>query len=165
MWEPRRLTTLWASMACYSDRFTVTSFTSQETHYVSITKRNRLMLFREIIAVYCGNDMRQANKGNTSDFVLRFFRTFIFIIIIIFWFLGVGWDHLVRRPLTGLLYQPRMIDDECGAVGGMRIGKENRSILRKPAPVPLCPPQIPHNPTWARSRRLITWAMARSSHV
>jgi hypothetical protein len=25
-----------------------------------------------------------------------------------FWFLGVGWDwlHLVRWPLTGLLYQP-----------------------------------------------------------
>jgi hypothetical protein len=32
----------------------------------------------------------------------------------------VGWDwvHLVRRPLISLLYQPRTIDDECGAVGG-----------------------------------------------
>jgi hypothetical protein len=32
--------------------------------------------------------------------------------------LGVRWDwvHLVRQPLTGLLYQPRMIHDECGAV-------------------------------------------------
>jgi hypothetical protein len=29
--------------------------TSQETHYVSTTKTNRLMLFREIIAVYCEN--------------------------------------------------------------------------------------------------------------
>jgi hypothetical protein len=29
--------------------------TSQETHYVSATKPNRLMLFREIIAVYCEN--------------------------------------------------------------------------------------------------------------
>jgi hypothetical protein len=31
----------------------------------------------------------------------------------------VGWDwvHLVRRPLTGLLYQPRTIDEECWAVG------------------------------------------------
>jgi hypothetical protein len=28
---------------------------SQETHCVSITKPNRLMLFREIIAVYCEN--------------------------------------------------------------------------------------------------------------
>jgi hypothetical protein len=87
------------------------------------------------------------------------------------WFLlGVGWDwiHLVRRPLTGLLYQPRMIDDERGAVGGLRIGRGNRSARRKPTPVPLCPPQIPHDLFWARSqasavgsRRLTFWAMIR----
>jgi hypothetical protein len=29
--------------------------TSQETHYVSATKPNRLMLFRETVAVYCEN--------------------------------------------------------------------------------------------------------------
>jgi hypothetical protein len=76
--------------------------------------------------------------------------------------------HLVRRPLTGLLYQPRMIGDECRAVGGMSIGRGNRSTRRKPASVPLCPPQIPHDLTWARtgavevgSRRLTAWAMAR----
>jgi hypothetical protein len=54
--------------------------------------------------------------------------------------LGVGWDsvHLVRRSPTGLLYQPRMIDDyECGAVGGMKIGRGNRSTRRKPATAPL----------------------------
>jgi hypothetical protein len=39
-----------------------------------------------------------------------------------------------------------------GAVGGMRIGRVNRSTRRKPAPVPLCPPQIPHYPTWVRTR-------------
>jgi hypothetical protein len=35
--------------------------------------------------------------------------------------------HLVRRPLFGLLYKPRMMDndDECGAVGGMS-GRGNR---------------------------------------
>jgi hypothetical protein len=81
------------------------------------------------------------------------------------------WDsvYLVRRPLIGLLYLPRMIDDdECGAVGGMRIGRGNRSTRRKPATVPLCPPQIPHDLTWSRtqaaavgSRRLTAWAMAR----
>jgi hypothetical protein len=60
-----------------------------------------------------------------------------------------------------------MIDDECGAVGGMRIGRGNQSTRRKPAPVPLCPPQIPHDLIWARartaavgSRRLAVWAMA-----
>jgi hypothetical protein len=39
---------------------------------------------------------------------------------------------------VGLLYQPRMIDDDgYGAVGGMRIGRGNRSTRRKPTPVPL----------------------------
>jgi hypothetical protein len=33
------------------------------------------------------------------------------------------WAHLVRRPLIGLLYQPRMIVDKCGAVDRMRIGR------------------------------------------
>jgi hypothetical protein len=36
-------------------------------------------------------------------------------------------------------------DDECEAVDGMRIGRGNRNTLRKPASVPLCPPQIPHD--------------------
>jgi hypothetical protein len=61
-----------------------------------------------------------------------------------------------------------MIDvDDYGAVGGMRIGRGNRSTRRKPAPVPLCPP---HDLTWDRTRaaavgsqRLTTWAMARTS--
>jgi hypothetical protein len=59
--------------------------------------------------------------------------------------------------------------DECGAVGGMRIGRGNRSTRRKPAPVPLCPPQIPHvlnrARTWAAamgSWRLTAWAMKRA---
>jgi hypothetical protein len=53
---------------------------------------------------------------------------------------------------VGLLYQPRMIDNDYGAVGGMGIGKGSRSTRRKPAPVPLCPPQIPHDLTWDRTR-------------
>jgi hypothetical protein len=50
----------------------------------------------------------------------------------------------------------------------MRIDKWNRSIRREHVPVPLCPPQIPHDLTWARtraaavgSRRLTAWAMVR----
>jgi hypothetical protein len=53
-----------------------------------------------------------------------------------------------------------MIDDACGAVGGMRIGRGKRSTRRKPAPVPLCLPQIPHDLTRAAavgSRRLTAW--------
>jgi hypothetical protein len=44
----------------------------------------------------------------------------------------------------------------------------NRSTQRKPAPVLLCPQQIPHDLTWDRTRaaavgdrRLTTWAMAQ----
>jgi hypothetical protein len=31
------------------------------------------------------------------------------------------------------------------------LGKGNRNIRRKPAPVPFCPPQIPHDLTRART--------------
>jgi hypothetical protein len=59
---------------------------------------------------------------------------------------GVRLSLLVLRPLTGLLYQPHMIGDgDCGEIGGMKIGKGNRRTRRKPAPTPLCPPQIPHD--------------------
>jgi hypothetical protein len=58
-------------------------------------------------------------------------------------------------------------DDECGEVGGMKTGRGNRST-RKTFPMPFCPPQIPHDLTWARtlaaavgSRRLTAWVMAR----
>jgi hypothetical protein len=43
-------------------------------------------------------------------------------------------------------------DDEYAAVGGIRIGRGNRSTRRKPALVPLCPPQMSHDLTWARTR-------------
>jgi hypothetical protein len=39
-----------------------------------------------------------------------------------------------------------------GAIGGMKIGKGNRSTQRKPAPAPLCPPQIPLDQTRDRTR-------------
>jgi hypothetical protein len=67
----------------------------------------------------------------------------------------VGWgetEHLVRWPLIDHLYQSRMIEGECGAVDEMRIGRGNRSTRRKPAPVPLRPPQILHDLAWARIR-------------
>jgi hypothetical protein len=39
---------------------------------------------------------------------------------------------------------PALGDYDDGEIGGMMIGKGNRSTRRKPAPVPLCPPQTPH---------------------
>jgi hypothetical protein len=40
---------------------------------------------------------------------------------------GVRLSQLGTAATTVLLYQPRMIDDECGAVGGMRICRGNLS--------------------------------------
>jgi hypothetical protein len=79
-------------------------------------------------------------------------------------FCGAGWDwvHLVHWPLTGLSYQPQMVDGY-GAFGGMRIGRGNWRSWRKPTPVPPCPPQIPHDLTWATvmgSWQLSAWAVA-----
>jgi hypothetical protein len=47
---------------------------SQETHYVSVTKTNRLMLFRETVAVYCENHTKQANtlcRQNAEIFYVK----------------------------------------------------------------------------------------------
>jgi hypothetical protein len=45
-------------------------------------------------------------------------------------------------------------DYDEGEIGGMLIGRGNRSTLRKPAPVPLRPPQIPHAAPDANPGRL-----------
>jgi hypothetical protein len=61
-----------------------------------------------------------------------------------------------------------MGDYDAGEFGGMKIGRGNRSTRRKPAPAPLCPPQISLDQTQARTRaaavgsqRLTAWTMAR----
>jgi hypothetical protein len=78
-------------------------------------------------------------------------------------------EPTISEATTGHLYQHRMTMDydECGAVGGM-LSRGNRSTRRKPAPLPLYPPQIPHDLTRARtraaaveSRWLTIWATAR----
>jgi hypothetical protein len=79
----------------------------------------------------------------------------IYVWVFFFIISGVG---LIVSPLgtaatSGLLYKPQMIDEnDCGAVGGMKIGRGNRSTRRKPTPAPLYPPQIPHDQTRARTR-------------
>jgi hypothetical protein len=51
-----------------------------------------------------------------------------------FFFKLVGWT-LGTAATTGLLYQPRMIGDGgCGEVGGMNIGRGNRSTREKTCP-------------------------------
>jgi hypothetical protein len=44
-----------------------------------------------------------------------------------------------KRPIV-----PSPGDYDNGEIGGMMIGKGNQSTRRKPAPVPLYPPQTPH---------------------
>jgi hypothetical protein len=65
-----------------------------------------------------------------------------------------------------------MTDDEYGPVGGMRIGRGAEVLGEKLALVPLCPPQIPHDLTWAPtraaavgSRQLPARATARPQNV
>jgi hypothetical protein len=53
--------------------------------------------------------------------------------------LGTSTTNWVTVPAPG--------DYEDGEFGGMMVGKENRSTPRKPASVPICPPQIPHDTT------------------
>jgi hypothetical protein len=64
-----------------------------------------------------------------------------------------GTEFTITVATTGLLYQPWMTvdDDECGAIGEMP-DRENWSTRIKPASVPLCPPQIPHDLNGARTR-------------
>jgi hypothetical protein len=51
----------------------------------------------------------------------------------------------LSRLSVSIIYSVR--DKEYEAVGGMRIGRGNRSTRRKPTPVPLCSQQIPHDLT------------------
>jgi hypothetical protein len=51
-----------------------------------------------------------------------------------------NWVHSALRP--PIVPAPDDYDD--GEIGGMMIGRGDRSTRRKPAPVPLCPSQTPH---------------------
>jgi hypothetical protein len=51
-----------------------------------------------------------------------------------------------NRPIV-----PAPGDYDDGEIGAMMIGRGNRSTQRKPAPIPLCPPQTPHV-AWTRTR-------------
>jgi hypothetical protein len=85
---------------------------------------------------------------NNNFFLLKiqhlYYQYFNAHVLNFFLISGVGlW---VLRPFTGLLYQPRIMGDgDCEEIGGMKIGRGNRSTRINSAPAPLCPPQIPHD--------------------
>jgi hypothetical protein len=64
----------------------------------------------------------------------------------LFYYWWGGTKSLGTAATSGLLYKPQMTEEgDCGAIGGMKIGRGNRSTRRKLAPAPLCPPQIPYD--------------------
>jgi hypothetical protein len=76
------------------------------------------------------------------------------VLLVIIILNGVRLSPVGAAATTGLFYQPQMIDDgDCEATGGT-----NRSTRRKPTPASLCPPQILHDVTRAR-----TWPAAVGS--
>jgi hypothetical protein len=84
-------------------------------------------------------DEFQTSKHEPILSKAAFEKCIIFIII-----LWGGTKSLGTAATFCLLYKPQMIDEgDCGAIGGMKIGRGNRSTQRKPAPAPLCPPQDP----------------------
>jgi hypothetical protein len=90
-----------------------------------------------------GSFQQQIKSTLQSDYShVWYINTTVFLLL-------VGWDQVPCTAATsGLLYQPQMIGEgDCGAIGGMKIGRRNRSTRRKPVPAPLCPPQIPLDQT------------------
>jgi hypothetical protein len=72
---------------------------------------------------------------------------------VVFFLVSLGGVRLSPLGTSATVGLSRMIDDvDYGAVGGMRIGRGSRNTRRKPAAVPLRPPQIPHNLTWDQTR-------------
>jgi hypothetical protein len=96
-------------------------------------------------------------------------NVFSFLDYTLHWSISMRWDYVSELlPQTDILFIPTWYVLEKD--GGMILAGETEELGEKPVPVPLCPPQIPHGLTWARtrasavrSRRLTTWAMARPS--
>jgi hypothetical protein len=64
----------------------------------------------------------------------------------------MGWDYVYELlPLTDILFVPQMIWVWRAMVGWYWQGK-TEELGEKPVPVPLCPPQISHGLTRARTR-------------
>jgi hypothetical protein len=57
---------------------------------------------------------------------------------------GVQLGPLGTEATYRLIVVPALGDYDDGEIGGMMIGRGNQSTRRKPAPMPLCPPQTPH---------------------
>jgi hypothetical protein len=74
-------------------------------------------------------------------------KRYNYSILGVIFLIGIVGDGVQLGPLgtaaTSRPIVPAPGDYDDGEIYGM-IGRGNRSIRRKPAPVPLCPPQTPH---------------------
>jgi hypothetical protein len=81
-------------------------------------------------------------------------------------FMSMGWDWFCTAATNGpIVHPPDDIRLRRATVEWYWQAK-TEELGWKPVPVPFCPPQIPHGPTWAWTRasavrggRLIAWAM------
>jgi hypothetical protein len=75
-------------------------------------------------------------------------RNYVFVINFFIFLVGVVGSAVQLGPLgtatTNRPFVPTPGDYDDGEIGEMMIGRGNQSTRRKPAPVPLCPPQTPH---------------------
>jgi hypothetical protein len=71
-----------------------------------------------------------------------------FRLVALIFLIGIVGSGVQLGPLgtaaTNMPIVPTPGDYDDGEIGGMMIGRGNRSTRRKPAPVPLCLPQTPH---------------------
>jgi hypothetical protein len=107
-----------------------------------------IMMHHPYVQNHCCYSTNDSDAGNIlwshslSDMQVCMYAT----VFKIFLFNLCDGTFLDTAATTGLLYQPRMIGEgDSGDIGGIQIGWGNRSTRRKPAPEPLCPPQIPHD--------------------
>jgi hypothetical protein len=103
-------------------------------------------MHRALVIINCHRKSMMYYNFDRLTYVTKFaFRAFFY-----YW----GGTYVTRYcghfwPIV----QPQMIaEGDCGVIGGMRIGRGNRSTRRKPAPAPFCAPQIPLDQTRARTR-------------
>jgi hypothetical protein len=59
---------------------------------------------------------------------------------------------LLLQKFIGLFYQPWMVDDDCGGISEANEWQMKRKYWDNIYPSPLCPPQIPHDFTRARTQ-------------
>jgi hypothetical protein len=103
---------------------------------------------------------------NIYLYVITFLRLGIWLSFLN-WYIGERGGVQLDPLGTAATNVPASGDYVDGEIGGMMIGRGNRSSRIKPAPVPLCPPQTPHTAgTWIRaatveSQQLTAWTTAR----